>query len=463
MTHDYTRKKGVVHSEIMLPDHAPPNFSDRSTLWNAVEKIEKAKNSQLAREIEVSLPRELSFEENLSLAREYIRKNFVNEGMCADFAIHDKGDGNPHCHIMLTMRPLNLDGSWGDKQKKEYLLNSNGEKIYDPKKRQYKCRTIQTTDWNNRANSEEWRQAWADEVNAFLLQKNLDEQIDHRSYERQGIEQVPTVHMGAAAHQMELKGIQTEKGDINRGIHEENKLIKLLKSGIEKFKNSIADLFSRKAEIEKEINEQPRSENLITKLIRFNNNGFEFAKSSAPYLRNLKSNRSLKNVATAIAFLQTHSINTIEELQAKLTESKTRHSELRQSTKIKTSRKSELSQLLESYRTYKEYKPILEEYQSIKSPKKQSRFYESHRMEITLCESARKKLPDKLTPKAWTRELETITAELANDNGKRSLFEDNIAQMETIIKNMDSLDRYENIQEYEQQHRKIKYREEESL
>ena len=113
MTHDYTRKGGIVHAEIMLPAHALPEFADRSTLWNSVEQIENARDSQLAREIEAALPRELSGEQQLALVRAYVKDNFVDKGMCADFAIHDKGTGNPHVHIMLTLRPLKENGQWG--------------------------------------------------------------------------------------------------------------------------------------------------------------------------------------------------------------------------------------------------------------------------------------------------------------------------------------------------------------
>ena len=134
MTHDYTRKGGVVHTEIMLPPHAPPSFSDRSTLWNSVELYEKAGNAQLAREIDAALPIELSREEQIRLVREYCSSQFVSRGMCVDFAIHDTDKGNPHCHIMLTMRPLDERGAWAAKSKKEYDLDENGERliILDP-------------------------------------------------------------------------------------------------------------------------------------------------------------------------------------------------------------------------------------------------------------------------------------------------------------------------------------------
>ena len=132
MTHDYTRKRGVVHTEILLPPHAPPSFSDRSTLWNSVELYEKAGNAQLAREIDAALPIELSREEQIRLVREYCSSQFVSRGMCVDFAIHDTDSGNPHCHIMLTMRPLDERGAWAAKSKKEYDLDENGERIRLP-------------------------------------------------------------------------------------------------------------------------------------------------------------------------------------------------------------------------------------------------------------------------------------------------------------------------------------------
>ena len=164
--HDYTRKKGVVYTEIILPGHAPAEYADRAILWNAVEKVEKSSNSQLAREIEIALPAELTREQNISLARRYVENTFVTAGMCADLCVHDKNDGNPHMHIMLTMRPINDDGTWGSKQKKEYILDRDGNKQYDPVKRQYKCRSISSTDWNKRENADIWRQTWQDAANA---------------------------------------------------------------------------------------------------------------------------------------------------------------------------------------------------------------------------------------------------------------------------------------------------------
>lgn len=176
ITHDYTRKKGIVHTEILLPPHAPPEFADRSTLWNSVEKIEKAKNSQLAREIEAALPRELDREQQIRLVREYVQDNFVSAGMCADIAIHDKNNGNPHAHIMLTMRPLEQSGEWGAKSKKEYILDKNGQRI-KLKSGNYKVRKIDLMDWNDKGKAEVWRRAWADVTNKYLAEQNIPQRM----------------------------------------------------------------------------------------------------------------------------------------------------------------------------------------------------------------------------------------------------------------------------------------------
>ena len=167
LTHDYTRKGGIVHTEIMLPSHAPPEFQDRSTLWNSVEEIEKSSTAQLAREIEVSLPVELSRAEQLALVRAFVKDTFVDAGMGADFAIHDKGDGNPHAHIMLTIRPIKENGEWGPKCRKVYDLDEHGQRIPDGKGG-WKNHREDTTNWNRRENAEKWRAAWATYANHAL-------------------------------------------------------------------------------------------------------------------------------------------------------------------------------------------------------------------------------------------------------------------------------------------------------
>ena len=179
--------------------------------------------------------------QNVNLVREYVKNNFTDKGMCADFAIHDNKNGNPHAHIMLTMRPFNEDKTWGDKQKKVYEFDKDGNKIYDPKKRQYKCSKVQTTDWNEQSKAEEWRAAWATTTNKYLEMANHAERIDHRSYERQGIDQIPTIHLGVAAHQMEKRGIRTERGDINRAIEISNRKLRQLADQINELQGWLAE------------------------------------------------------------------------------------------------------------------------------------------------------------------------------------------------------------------------------
>ncbi len=129
LTHDFTHKGGVVYREILLPDHAPKEYMNRQALWESVTKVEKKSNAQFAREVEVALPVVFSRELQFAVIREYVQINFVSKGMCADIAIHDRGNGNPHAHILLTTRPIKADGSWGAKEKKDYSRDENGNRI----------------------------------------------------------------------------------------------------------------------------------------------------------------------------------------------------------------------------------------------------------------------------------------------------------------------------------------------
>ena len=220
--YDYSRKSGVSYTEIMLPDNAPEKYKNRAVLWNAVEKVEKNKNSQLSRQIEVALQNEFSPEEQIRILKEYVRENFVNQGMCADIAVHNKGDGNPHAHIMLTMRSIDKNGQWMDKKKKDYILDKNGNKQYDPIKKTYKHKTININDWDNKENMEKWRESWAIINNREFERMGIDERIYHESYEKRGVFQIPTIHLGVQASALEKMSIDSDLGDINREIKKSN-------------------------------------------------------------------------------------------------------------------------------------------------------------------------------------------------------------------------------------------------
>ena len=208
----YSYKSEIVHTEIMLPPHAPPEYADRNTLWNAAEAIEKQWNSQLARRIVLAIPREIPPEQHADLLRDYCREFFVSKGMIADFAIHDKEDGNPHAHILLTMRAMDENGKWLPKSRKVYDLDENGERIRLPSGN-WKSHKEDTVDWNDQKYGEMWRQGWAAAANRYLEANDRPERLDLRSYERQGLDKIPTVHMGPAVSQMEKRGIQTNIGN----------------------------------------------------------------------------------------------------------------------------------------------------------------------------------------------------------------------------------------------------------
>lgn len=216
---DYTRKGGVICSDILLPSHAPPEYADRQTLWNAVEKAERGKNAQLAYSFDIALQNEFSLEENIALARQFLLENFVSRGMVVDFAVHqpDREDGgipNPHFHVLYPIRPIEQNGKWGLKQRRVYELDEDGNRIRDADGK-FVFNAVPTTDWGSPETLEHWRQTWAELYNAKFAEKGLDVRIDHRSYERQGVDLLPTIHEGATVRAMEKKGKVSNLKEMN--------------------------------------------------------------------------------------------------------------------------------------------------------------------------------------------------------------------------------------------------------
>ena len=296
LVHDYSRKGGVVMSEIILPNNAPKRLSDRATLWNDVQSVEKRKDAQLAREVEVAFPVEMSRDEQIECVRSYIMENFVSKGMIADWALHDKGDGNPHAHIMLTMRGFDDNGGWAKKQKSVFAnsRNADGKAIYDPALPSYdpkdragtsqyripaldkdgnqKTRvregkgteylwekvSISANDWNDHSKVEEWRASWAEYCNRYLEPEN---KIDHRSYERQGLDKEPTIHEGVTARQMEKEGAVSDRCKYNREVRERNSLRETLAELLKEIIELVKGRLMRKEEID---NERARRDLMIS-------------------------------------------------------------------------------------------------------------------------------------------------------------------------------------------------------
>ena len=440
MTHDYTRKGGVVHNEIMLPPHAPPSFSDRSTLWNSVELYEKAGNAQLAREIDAALPIELSREEQIRLVREYCSSQFVSRGMCVDFVIHDTDKGNPHCHIMLTMRPLDERGAWAAKSKKEYDLDENGERIRLPSGR-YKTRKIDLTGWNDKDNTFLWRRAWADYTNDFLERNGSPERIDHRSNAERGIDEIPTVHMGVAACQMEKKGIATEKGELNRSIQKTNRLIREIRAQISKLKEWIADLFKAR---ETAPEQPPQSPNLANLLMKYLSIQREKSRKYSQSWQQQHTADELKTIAAAVNYLSEHGISNLDELDASLSSVSDRAYSIREGMKTAEQRMKELQKLMEYGRNYQTYKPIQDEYRQICWKGKQEKFAEARRAELTLWDAANRYLHANL-PKGtktlpiaeWEQEYADLKTQRDSDYTKLKDTRAEVAELQKIRKCVD--------------------------
>lgn len=281
--HDYTRKHGLVYQEVMFPPQALSEWADRERLWNAVEENEKTKDSRLARELVTALPIELDTAAQVKLLREFVKKDFVDLGMCADFAVHDTDGHNPHAHIMLTVRPLNENGTWQYKSEKEYLCIRNGEekgftaaefktvqkdgwekqyqykagkkKMYMspseaqtlgyervskyPKSSRYGRQNPIAARWNSDQQLNIWRADWAEVINQALKEHGIDFQVDHRSFADRGITEQPTIHEGYIARKIEKNGFTSKRCEVNRQIRADNKLLRELKKQMNKLSETI--------------------------------------------------------------------------------------------------------------------------------------------------------------------------------------------------------------------------------
>ena len=409
IVHDFTRKGGIAHTEILLPQNAPQEFANRSVLWNSVEKIEKSKDSQLAREIEIALPKELDMEKQIELVRNYVKENFVDVGMCADIAIHDKNDGNPHAHILLTMRPLNEDKTWGAKSKKEYILDENGEKV-KLKNGNYKTRKINTVDWNEQDKAEHWRKAWADITNKYLEENSIQEKVDHRSYQRQGIEQIPTIHLGVSATQMEKKGIATDRGNINREIKHQNMILREISRRIKALLNWIRGIGKEeKTENENTKSTLPPKENLLSvfeNLIRKNAD---------------KNNADLEKYIESYQFLKEKNIIFLSELKESIVTLSDKNYKTTRAIKDTEKKIDGKVQLIDQAEKYLKHKDTYKAYTKLKK-NKQDTFYNEHTAEIILFESAKKYLKEHLGDSKtlaiskWETEVTTLKKE------KKSLY-----------------------------------------
>ena len=371
-TSDYTNKGGVICSEILLPDHAPREYADRKTLWNAVEKAERGKNAQLAYSFDIALQNEFSMDENVALARQFLLEHFVRRGMVVDFAIHvpdtePGGISNPHFHVLTPIRPIEQNGKWGMKQRRVYEQDEEGNRLLDADGN-YIFNAVPTTDWGSPETLEYWREQWAALCNAKFEEKGLPERIDHRSYERQGVDILPTIHEGPSVRQMEAKGIRTDKGEFNRWIKATNGLIQSIRK-------KIAVLLDWLKETKEELS-KPQTPDLISLLqIYFNQ------RNAGAYTQKAKAN-NLKELSEIITFLQEHGITDVESLEAFISERRSIVDEKKTQLDIQTTEMKDLQKLPDAWDTYKRLKPVADKVLSIKFTKAKEKYKAEHKAEL---------------------------------------------------------------------------------
>lgn len=429
VTHDYTKKQGVICKEIYLPDHAPKEYKNRKTLWNSVELFEKNSNAQLARNFIISLPKELSIEENKKMIEEYIQTNFVKEGMIVDLAIHDEsreGNQNIHAHIMTIVRPINEDGTWGQKSKKEYILDEKGEKILN-KNGKPKTRKVELTTWNDKVNVEKWRENFSDLCNKYLERAGAEKRVDHRSFKRQGIKQIPTIHLGASASAMERKGIRTEKGDINREIKKQNELLKNIGNEIKKITSWLVGFKDKLKESYKEYKDQSKKQienesglfNLYEYLSFYQEMQENNRAELSFYGKRNKAIYNLKRYASGINYLRENKIKTISDLQGHINTLRSKNSEIYKTIKENSQKIEDLNKCLAYAKTVRKTKATYQEYESKKIFKES--FYKNNQKEIDQHIRARnliEKISGKknLREKEWLGEIKNLEDEISKLN-----------------------------------------------
>ena len=434
----------LVHNEVMLPVNAPAEYSDPSVLWNSVEMREsKSAKAQLARSYKINLPNEWSYELAIEVMRDYVKRNFVDDGMCAQFAIHDSENPNTHqrnlhCHIMLTMRPILEDGSWGDKQKKIYALDADGNKIRK-KNGQYKCTTQDVTGWNSRENARKWRKDLADTINAVNDKNGLRENFwEHRSFAEQGLDTIPQIHLGEKASALERAGIQTERGNVNRRIMEQNKAILTAKMLVAKAEEHLQKLVNSKP-----VEAVRNTANEVLDMIRAvvgKKGSLELPVIKSKYLRKISQRQALQEQERMERFVVANQIESFEQLQEFKTQREPAYEKLSAERQQIAEQIARLEQLLVAYSDYEPYIVYHKTSNSLKGFAKR-KYDKEHETELKDYDSYRAELKkmlssdEKITPKKWTAEKTKLEERLQESNPDYARVVTELASTEVIEHN----------------------------
>lgn len=439
-THDYTKKGGIVLTEIILPEHAPQRFLDRSTLWNEVEQVEKHYKAQLAYSFDMALQNEFSMEENIKLAREFVQEYFVSEGMICDLAVHqpDREEGgipNPHFHVLVPIRPLNADGTWGDKQHRVYHLDEDGNRI---KKENggWEFDAVPTTNWGRPETLDMWREAWADMVNARFEEKGLDCRIDHRSFVDQGLDLIPTVHEGPHVRKMEKKGIRTEKGELNRWIKATNRMLRSMRATIAALKEWIQEA--------KEILKEPQ-EVYLADLLRESLRMRDAVAMTYTRGRSKAKHNNTKRFMEECDYLKRRGVLTLSDFEKYLSTAYEKVDASKSSMNEKQQRLKELQKLMDDVKTYLELKPVFDELKKEKYrfAKAKEKYKTEHDSELRRFHMVKRKLKeqgfekDSFPLKEWQKEFSELSAEREAEYQEYKLLQKDLTMLYQIKGDVD--------------------------
>ena len=457
----------LVHNEVMLPGNAPREYKDPSILWNSVEMFEKSSNAQLARTYKVELPSEWSYDLAVEVMRDYVRRNFVNKGMCAQFAIHDSentqtGQRNLHCHVMLTLRSLDEQGRWMPKQKKVYLTDENGEriplidkrtglqKVDKQNRKQWKCATVDVNDWNGKENVKIWRKDLADPINSVNAKLGMTENFwEHRSFKDQGLDLIPQIHLGEKASAMERAGIRTRRGDINRDIIEKNAVIEAARVVYEKAKEGLRIAKAVPVAIGTAIKNEVIE--VIRAVAKRNREKLSLPIIGGKYLRLITNRALLQDKDYMERFVSMAGITTFDELEDYKKEREDQYSDIASRRSDMRDRKKYLEELLKVYKNYEPYIKYHKEQWELKGWNRK-KYERKHMVELAFYDTYRNELkgmikePDKrILAGAWRKELDSLNnaynqyndryAEIVNDLACVEVLQHNRKELERLLEN----------------------------
>lgn len=501
----------LVHCEINLPEYAPEEWLDRAVLWNSVELNEKQKNAQLCRTLKAALPNDWSYELAEETVRDYVQRNFVSKGMCADWAIHDSvnqnGIHNLHFHLMLTLRPVEENGKWGAKQRKEYILDKDGNKIRNKSGRGFKSRAVDVNDWNEKGNSRKWRKDLTDTINVVNDRIGLPEYWEHRSFKELGLEQEPTRHLGPIASALERKGIRTEKGDANRAIMEHNqtlqrarmfydiawnsvknlekweqeKAAEAAKNAAEKKAGKMAGDIPAAQEGEAEqtavgsIQKETSGTKEVSVFAAMKNEVLEMLERilaafgrlhlpliQAPNLKKVSNRAALMDIENVRRFVEEKGIDSFEALETFAVQQEASKKEAEEICNRDGREIRRLKEMSEAYAAYAPYIPIRNEYLQKKGIA-QAVYHRQHKKELETAKELR--IPvyellregEKFTPKKWEAQIKELTQEYEKQSRRYGRSTVNLAYVELLRHNrkIDEREQKNKDQSQSRQHEKM--------